>query len=158
MIRPLRQRHRRMFCALAVVLPLAFVVGVSARRSVPVAEPLLPKLTAQTSQPSQVVWTRSNLFPGRRIVTDLRKDAKAALALELRSHDVVRADVLVYWKPGDRAAEDKLTDAWLLGALSNGTPLSIPAALHGQSGRLVLYSLADHEVVVTSGILSLPAN
>src|SRR5260221_12103183 len=132
MIRPLRRRHRRMFCVLSVILPLAFVAGVSARRSVPVAASLPPELAGLRTERGRVLWSRSDLFPGRRIVTVLRKDAKAGLVLELTAQDVVRADVLAYWNLGDQAAQNKLTDAWLLGPLSNATPLSIPAALRGQ--------------------------
>jgi hypothetical protein len=35
MIRPLRQRHRRSFIALAVLIPLLFVWGIIGRRSIP---------------------------------------------------------------------------------------------------------------------------
>jgi len=35
MIRPLRQRHRRIFITLGIFLPLAFALGIAARKSVP---------------------------------------------------------------------------------------------------------------------------
>jgi len=35
MIRLLRQRHRRMVIALGVILPIAFALGIAARKSVP---------------------------------------------------------------------------------------------------------------------------
>jgi hypothetical protein len=41
-------------------------------------------------------------------------------------------------------------NARLLGALSNRSPLPIPADVRGESGRLLLYSLAVHEVVAAS--------
>ena len=41
MIRPLRQRHRRIVTTLAVVLPLAFIAAILARRPVPVSGPSL---------------------------------------------------------------------------------------------------------------------
>ncbi len=36
MIRPLRQRHRRIFFVLAVVLPVLFAWGIAARNGIPV--------------------------------------------------------------------------------------------------------------------------
>lgn len=35
MIRPLRQRHRRAFIALALLIPLLFAWGILGRRSIP---------------------------------------------------------------------------------------------------------------------------
>jgi hypothetical protein len=35
MILPLRQRHRRVFIALAVLIPLLFAWGIRGRRSIP---------------------------------------------------------------------------------------------------------------------------
>lgn len=37
MILPLRQRHRRIFIGLAIFLPAVFVLGIAARKAVPVA-------------------------------------------------------------------------------------------------------------------------
>jgi hypothetical protein len=36
MIHPLRQRHRRAFAVLAVLIPLLFAWGIAARRGIPV--------------------------------------------------------------------------------------------------------------------------
>lgn len=35
MIQPLRQRHRRLFIALAVLLPILFLWGLSSRKAIP---------------------------------------------------------------------------------------------------------------------------
>jgi hypothetical protein len=65
--------------------------------------------------------------------------------------DLAKPDVLVYWAAGKKKAGDGLPDnARLLGALSNRTPLPIPAEVRGEAGRFVLYSLADHEVLASS--------
>jgi hypothetical protein len=40
--------------------------------------------------------------------------------------------------------------ARLLGSLANGSPLAVTPDMRSQSGQLVLYSLADHEILAVS--------
>jgi hypothetical protein len=140
-----------MVCTLGVLLPVAFAVGIAARRPVPVAASVPSQLTDQTSAFGQVVWMKYDLWPNQRIVTSLRRDATGSVAVELMFRDLAKPDVLVYWAPGkDTAVEGLPENARLLGALSNRVPLAIPADVRGESGRFVLYSLADHEVLAAS--------
>ena len=151
MIRPLRQRHRVMVCTLGVLLPVVFVTGIAARRPVPVTKSVPAELESKVSDFGTVVWTKADLWPGQRIITSLRRNAAGSRAVELMFRDLANPDVLVYWAAGkEKAAEGLPDDARLLGALSNGVPLPIPADARGETGRFVLYSLADHEVVATS--------
>jgi hypothetical protein len=65
--------------------------------------------------------------------------------------DFVKADLLVYWLPAASTLKDTVPDdAVLLGAFVSGQPLPVPAALTGKPGSLMLYSLADHELVAVS--------
>ena len=151
MIRPLRRRHRMMVCALGVLLPVAFGAGIAARRPVPVVASVPPEFAGRASDFGTVVWTKTDLWPGQRIITSLRSDDAGFVAVELMFRDVVKPDVLVYWAAGKETAGDALPDnARLLGALSNRSPLPIPADVCGEAGRFVLYSLTDHEVVAAS--------
>ena len=151
MIRPLRQRHRIMVCTLGVLLPVAFVAGIAARRPVPVARSVPAELESKASDFGAVVWTKADLWPDQRIITSLRRKAAGIVAVELMVRDLAKPDVLVYWAAGKETAVEGLPEnARLLGALSNGVPLPIPAGARGEAGRFVLYSLADHEVVATS--------
>ena len=151
MIRPLRQRHRAMVCTLGILLPVAFAVGLVARRPVPVVASLPPGLAAQAEDFGQVVWTKADLWPGQSIVTTLRRDAANSVVVELMFYDLAKPDVLVYWAAGkERDIEGLPDNARLLGALSNRTPLPIPADTRGNVGRFILYSLADHEIVGAS--------
>jgi len=152
MIRPLRQRHRVTVCLLGVVLPLAFVAGMAARKPVPVAATLPSGLAGKGNEFGKGVWTKTDLWPGQRIITIIRQDAAGSVAAELIFRDLVKPDVLVYWAAGKgtTAVEELPDDARLLGALSNGVPLPIPADVRREVGRVVLYSLADHEVVAAS--------
>jgi len=97
------------------------------------------------------VWTKADLWPGQRIITRLRRDATGSLAVELVFRDLIRPDVLVYWAAGSESTVERLPDsARLLGALSNRSPLPIRVDARGAAGRLLLYSLADHEMVAVS--------
>ena len=151
MIRPLRQRHRKIVCTLGVLLPVAFATGLVARKPVPVAASLPLELAGQEKDFGKVLWTKADIWPAQRIITRLRQDAAGSVAVELMIRDLAKPDVLVYWAAGKEAPAEGLPDnARLLGALSNRAPLPIPADVRGEAGRFVLYSLADHEVVAAS--------
>jgi len=151
MIRPLRQRHRATICSLGVLLPVAFAAGLVARKPVPVATTVPLSLAGEANDFGGEVWTKTDLWPGKLIITSLRRNAVGSVAVELMFRDLAKPDVLVYWAAGKESADKGLPDnARLLGALSNGAPLSIPADARGESGRFILYSLADHEVVASS--------
>lgn len=152
MIRRLRQRHRVMVCTLGVVLPVAFVAGIAARKPVPVAAALPSRLASNAKDFGNVVLTKTDLWPGQRIITNVRRDGVGSVAVELLFRDLVKPDVLLYWAAGKEGmtADGLSENARLLGALSNGAPLPIPAEAHGETGRFIIYSLADHEVVAAS--------
>lgn len=152
MIRPLRQRHRVTVCTLGIVLPIAFIAGIAGRKPIPMSAALPSQLASNAKDFGEVVLTKVDIWPGQRIITSLRRDAPGSLAVELVFRDLVKPDVLLYWAAGkEGTASDGLPDnARLLGALSTGAPLPIPAEARGEAGRFVLYSLADHEVVAAS--------
>lgn len=151
MTRLLRERHRLTIFTLGLVLPMAFAAGLMARRPVPIVGSVPPELAVTTGAFGTTVWTNDNLWAGKHIVTGLRRDAAGALAVELRSGDLVKADVLVYWLASQTQGGNRLPDqARLLGALLNPALLRLPEDLHGQHGHFILYSLADHEIVATS--------
>jgi hypothetical protein len=138
-------------CTLGVLLPVAFAVGLVARQRVPVTAIVPPGLVHQGKDFGRVVWTKTDIWPGQRIITSLRRDTTGSVAVELMFRDLAKPDVLVYWAAGKEAMGEGLPgNARLLGGLSNRTPLPIPVAVRGEIGRFVLYSLADHEVVANS--------
>jgi hypothetical protein len=130
-----------MVCTLGVVLPHTFVVGIAARRPPPVVKSVPAELASKASDFGTVVWTKADLWPSQRIVTSLRQDAADSVALELMFRDLVEPDVLVYWVVGKQAAVEGLPDnVRLLGALSNRTPLPIPANARGETAIRALQS------------------
>lgn len=151
MTRSLRQRHRRIVCTLAVVLPVAFAAGLLARRPVPMAASAPPGLLEPSGRLDSVAWRKEHLWPGHRIITTLRRDPAGAASVELEPGDLAKPDVLAYWVGGGNSVGTGLPDnARLLGALSSLLPLRIPADARAETGRLMLYSLADQEVVAVS--------
>lgn len=149
MIRPLRSRHRRMIAVLALVLPVLLVWGLLARQPVPenapaAAGPLLPPDFAEVSRSDdawgglavRTIWLRDGSVPPRRAVT-----------LELRE-DLRRPDLLVYWSEDAGGGNVLPDDATLLGPIADRQTRAwvLPAETAG-GGRLILYSLAKHEVV-----------
>jgi hypothetical protein len=151
MIRPLRQRHRRIFTVLAVVLPAAFVIGVAARRPVP-AVSSFPKGIASASHDYSVKqWSRDNLFPKAHVQVVFLRDGseRSRFAVAITApKDFVKPDLLVYWVPGEGHSPNTVPDnAILLGSFSNSVPLPLPDAVLTSKGVLLLYSLADNEIV-----------
>jgi hypothetical protein len=144
-----------MIIALAVTLPAAFAVGIATRREVPTYEAGAPGPAAQARNRSEL-WSRNDLWEKRAIRTRLERIGAGAgqLAVELVSTDqIVRPDVLVYWVPGERKIHGPLPDdAFLLGSFEQAvpSPLALPEAAIKQTGVLVLYSLADHEIEAVS--------
>ncbi|MBI5385603.1 MAG: hypothetical protein HZA90_13070 [Verrucomicrobia bacterium] len=152
MIRPLRQRHRVIFCALALVLPLAFAAGVAARKPVPVMAALPSAVGGERPQFDSTIWERDDLWTQPPMRARLLAGKTNRLAVELiAARDIARADVIVYWVPGDPKLNDALPDnAVFLGAFTRNGPLPLPAEAAQQAGSLILYSLADHEIVARS--------
>ncbi len=62
-----------------------------------------------------------------------------------------KPDLLVYWIAGNATTFDMIPDnAVLLGSFSNSAPLPFPRGEAESSGVLILYSLANHEVIDVS--------
>jgi hypothetical protein len=155
MLRPLRQRHRVIVFALTVVLPTAFAVGIASRREAPISRSGVPGFSMEVGNQAEV-WSRADLWEGKTINTRLLKTEHGSglLAVGLEPKDrIIRPDVLVYWVPGERKIHDSLPgDAFLLGSFEQASlnPLTLPEKTSAQTGMLVLYSLADQEVIATS--------
>jgi hypothetical protein len=156
MILALRQRHRRIVFSLGVLLPAVFVIGIAARRPVPVVSSLPAALAPEPSHIDRVVWDRADLWPRTGIRTRLLASPGdgESFAVELSAaKEIVQPDLLVYWIPGNPKIASALPGgAVLLGAFVQAKPVALP--LPGEAaagdGVLLLYSLADHEVVATS--------
>ena len=153
MILPLRIRHRRVFTVLGVVLPVAFGLGIAARKPVPQMNALPAELQAGAPRFNTPVWARRDLFTNAPIEVRLLRDSGRFAIACTAPADFVRPDLLVYWSGGEVHGGDLLPkDAVLLGAFS-ATALPLPADAAKRPGVLVLFSLADQEVVAVSRLV-----
>ena len=161
MIRPLRQRHRMLVLTLSAFLPAAFVLGIASRRSVPLLASLPSGLSPQPARTYQSVWVREDLWEQKPLRTRLLSDPITSnLALEVTATTpVILPDVLLYWVAGTSKLDHSLpSDAVLLGAWMPEpvNPVAIPPPAKAGKGRLILYSLADHEIVNVSKTFAFP--
>ncbi len=151
MIRPLRRRHRHMIWAMMLVLPAGFLGGLSFRRSVPMTGAPINTWVSSPSADGQIVWTKSDLFPGHPIDTTLRRETNGTTSVELRSQGLTKPDLLAYWVTGEPKEPSGIPEnARLMGSWSNFIPLLIPVNTRGEIGHLILYSLADQQIVAVS--------
>jgi hypothetical protein len=142
-----------MFVAISVLLPVAFVAGVAARKPIPTTTLPNPLPSAQ-ARFSISQWERHDLFTNTVLHVQFLRDAsntnRAAIQMTAPK-DFVKADLLVYWLPAESTHKDNIPDdAVLLGAFVSGQLLPVPPALTVKTGSLVLYSLADHEIIASS--------
>ena len=156
MIRPLRQKHRRIVVALAIFLPVAFVMGIAARRPIPITEHLPSGLATTPQTFGSLEWQRGDMFPKSPIQVRLWREHLGAgqFAVSLSAaKNFVKPDLLVYWSAGSQNIADALpANAILLGAFS-APQLPLPEAVDNSEGCLILFSLADNEIVdVTKAI------
>jgi hypothetical protein len=153
MILPLRQRHRRTVFALGFFLPVAFAVGIAARKPTAMVAELPMALVATSETFESVAWERADLFAKSpvqvRLLRERNKSGRFAVAFSA-AKDFVQPDLIVYWVAGNPIFTDTLPDqAILLGAF-NAPPLPLPDEIEKSSGAMILYSLANGEIVDVS--------
>ena len=160
MIRPLRQRHRRMVIVLGIFLPVALAVGIAARKPVPSVASLPAGLVASPHKFAVIEWERADLFTKTAIRVRLLRERAGAGHFAVKfsaAKDFVKPDLIVYWVTGNSNIDHVLPDnALLLGGFNPYTPLPLVEHIGATSGRLVLYSLADQEIVEISKPFNVP--
>ena len=148
MILPLRKQHRRTFIVLGLFLPVTFAVGMAVRQ--PAARVgQLPAGLAPSPSPRELVWTRSGLFAKAPVgVGLLREKNSGQLAVQFSAAaGFLKPDLMVYWVAGNSPVAAALPEnATLLGEFSSAA-LALPPEAAATNGVLVLYSLADNELV-----------
>ena len=159
MIRPLRQRHRRMITIIGVLLPIAFAAGIAARRPAPTIATLPTALATTQRHFEAVEWERADLFTKTPIQVRLLRESAGAghFAVEFSAaRDFVKPDLIVYWVAVGTRITDTIPDhAFLVGSFNSSAALPLPLEAGSASGVLVLYSLADHVIVEISKSLAI---
>lgn len=156
MILELRQKHRHIMSAMAAILPIVLIVGVNARRPIPVLD-AAPSVLMNSQTADQRLWTRNDLWPSHQILTTLRGASNRSRTIEFAFSELIGPDVLVYWTAGERTPNRRglPKNAQFLGALADRERLELPTTLQRARGRFVLYSLANQEIVLASELLTL---
>ena len=158
MILSLRKQHHRAFIGLAVALPVVFAVGISMRETAPVVAGLPAALGPAAQSYKSVGQPHLNLFTNTSLQVRFLSDPKESGLVAIQfigSGNIVRPDLLAYWVAGNPAVAGTVPDnAILLGAFGSGA-LALPDKAARSEGILVLYSLADGEIVDVSKPFSL---
>lgn len=153
MILPLRKLHRRLFAVFGIALPLLFTLGIAARKPPALVDNLPPELTPAPTLFNALIGERPELFSKTGIGLQLLRERVTSGAFAVRfvaPKDFAKPDVIVYWVAGQTASAEALPDdAQLLGAFS-ARELKLPAAATTSEGRLIVFSLADQEIVDVS--------
>ena len=138
---------------LGFFLPVAFAVGIAARKPVPEVRSLPKELASAAPRFESQEWQRADLFAKSPVRVHLMRERSGAgkFAVEFSAaKDFVRPDLIVYWVAGNPTSTDKLPDnAILLGSFS-AQPLPLSNEITKSTGQLVLFSLADNEIVDVS--------
>jgi hypothetical protein len=142
-----------MVAVLGVLLPVVLVVGIAARKPVPGMTSLPAELVASRKNFAAIEWERADLFTKTPIQVRLLREGSGAgrFAIKLSAaKDFVKPDLIVYWIAGNPNLTDTLPDnARLLGGFE-AKALQLPGEAGETNGVLVLFSLANGEVVDVS--------
>jgi len=152
MILSLRKRHRNIFAVLGALLPIAFVVGIAVRRTAPSVATLPPELLPQTQTFTATEYEREDLFARSPVKVRLWEDVSTGQKAVgfVAPKDFVKPDLLAYWVAGQPAIAEELSpDAVLLGSFV-ATVLPLPSQATNSEGSLILFTLADQEIVEIS--------
>lgn len=159
MIFPLRQRHHQTVIALGAFLPVVFIVGITLRKPMPTPGEL-PAALEEPARPGEDIGAPlKDLFAKMPLQVQVVQETQSPrrFAVELSGErNLVKPDLIVYWAAGNPAVGQMVPDtAILLGAFQDKF-LPLPPQAARSPGVLLLYSLADGEMVDVSKPFSLP--
>ena len=139
-----------MVIVIGILLPITFVGAIAARRPAPLMRTVPPEFSASIAHFESVIWEKSDLFAKSQIKLRLLR-ASAEFGIQfIAPKDFLKPDLIVYWSPGEWAGSEVIPDnAQFLGQFSSAG-MRLPKAAYGSSGSLILYSLADNEIVDVS--------
>jgi len=147
-IRPLRERHRRVTTALAVLLPVAYGAAVLAREPErtwelpPAAAPAAPELAGR----GRVIAPGGDAWGGLPLEARFGRGPDGGGVIELTPvRPLRRPDLLVYWTPVEAAGELP-SAAVLLGPMGE---VRRSWSLPHDGGCLTLFDLAHGELVAS---------
>ncbi|HEX4349993.1 MAG TPA: hypothetical protein VH251_06390 [Verrucomicrobiae bacterium] len=160
MILSLRRRHRRVFIALGIFVPVVFAIGIAARKPVPMVDELPAALTAVPLSYEMVGPEHSDLFAKTPLQAQVLRDQESGrFAIEfIAGKNFLKPDLIVYWVAGNPAVTSSVPDAAVLLGAFGSSALPLPDQATKSNGVLILYSLANGEIVDVSKPISLSAS
>lgn len=163
MTRALRRRHRRAAGLLAIAVPAGIAAALAARPAPPMPAVLgIAALDAVPPARGRMLWEGRTgdaaLGIRAQIGTASGSATPTTLDVAVRS-DVGQPETLAYWSARDVNGGALPEDAILLGPVDTQRTqrLVLPAAARTTPGVLVLYRIAQGEVVAQLPLPALPA-
>jgi hypothetical protein len=153
MIRPLRQHHRHVVIAFGLFVPIAFAVGIAARKPPPEMDALPKEILPAATSSAPEAWFRADLFPKSSVQVRLLREqsGEATFALTFTAaRDFVKPDLLVYWVAANSTITDTLPDGAILLGTFTSPQLPLPPTATESESRLLLFSVADNQIVDAS--------
>ena len=154
MIQPLRAVHRRVFVALALVLPAILLTGLGARRPRlgPSAQGTDVPDTGNMVRESSTLWQKHSLQSRFYRKPDRPMDKYVVL---LPTERLNEPDLLLYWAANAPRGNVLPGEAQLVGAFTTGKAFLLPT--NGKdAGHLFLFSPAHQSVFDTATVEELP--
>jgi hypothetical protein len=154
MIQPLRTVHRRVFVALALVLPAILLAGIEARHpsaSLTGRSPELPA-TAHLVRGSSELWKQHPIqtkFYGR---SDRPKDIYVVLR---PMQPLNEPDLLLYWSTKTPLGNSLPSESLLVAPYAADEAFALPLEKE-RAGNLILLSLAHQTVFDSARVEKLP--
>lgn len=164
MILARRQAHFFSFVILAILIPLCFSAGILLRPSYnPVDDSaqnnelfyqagFVTRATNLTAIDSAKLSSANLFVQGETVL-----NAQGEMLLQLQPSSYLKVpDPLLYWEPGEKQPTEISDRSLLLGNLSGSFQryFSIPEAMQGKAGNLIIYSSIQQKIFAT---LPLPA-
>ena len=148
MIQPLRAVHRRVFAALALVLPAILLIGLVARRprQVPGADATDVQGMGNLVNESSNLWQKHAIESKFYSKPDRPLDRYVVLQ---PAQELNEPDLLLYWAANAPEGSVLPGDAQLVGAFSTGRAFLLPLNEQG-AGHMVLFSQAHHAVDIAA--------
>jgi hypothetical protein len=133
MIQPLRSAHRRIFCAIAIVVPFVFLAGLVDRE---------PQSATATSTTRDVAANAVRWSSGLIATETVKRDGDFSLIVHI-VQPLHAPDPLFYCSAEAVPATHLPADAVLLGPAQDNAWFTLPC----RRGHLILYSLGHQKVI-----------
>jgi hypothetical protein len=153
MIQSLRTAHRRVFVALAFILPTLLVAGLGARRQQSRAA---DRRVSQMPTSFQLVKRSGNLWQKHSLQVEFYRDSSRTGKTDVvlnPAEDWNEPDLLLYWSPESPEGNSLPPKAQLMGPFVTGNVFRLP---NSDSGYLILFSLAHQIVFDVARVEKLP--